>query len=112
MDPAYLQTHKNRTNLLIHIVAVPLFASGLLGGLVFFAAGRIPEGIGLLLLAVLSLTAQGRGHKLEETPPEPFRGPGDFVRRILTEQYVRFWVFVARGHWLSALKNASSRASS
>jgi len=57
-------------------------------------------------LALLSIVAQGRGHKLEEHPAEPFNGPGDFIRRILREQFITFPRFVLSGQWRQQFRAA------
>ena len=56
-----------------------------------------------LLGPALSLAAQGAGHKREPSPPLPFAGPGDFVTRILSEQFYKFPKYVLTGGWSRAL---------
>jgi len=95
----YATYHQHRTNLLLHIVAVPLFM--LASVLIVGAAFRLS----LLLLAagmvglVLSVAIQGRGHRLEAVLPEPFVGPANFLGRLLAEQWVTFPRFVLSGGW-------------
>ncbi len=102
----YPKYHQSRPNLLIHIVAVPLF---LLGTIVL--VGAIAQ-LSLLLLAVaivcvfVAVALQGRGHRLEPVPPEPFSGPLNFVSRLFFEQWVTFPRFVLSGGWLAALRKA------
>jgi len=59
--------------------------------------------LGLLALAVLgivvSVIVQGRGHKLERVPPEPFTGPTNVLGRLFLEQWVTFPRFVLSGGW-------------
>jgi hypothetical protein len=95
--------HRNHANLLIHIVAVPLFVLGhglLVAGILIkpwlFAAA-------VFCLAV-SLVAQRFGHSLERTQVHPFTGPGDFLRRIYAEQFCNFWRFLFSGGWYASLK--------
>ena len=82
----YPRYHQSRANLLIHIVAVPLF---LLGTIALVAAVLQ---LSLVLLAVAigcivgAIVLQGRGHRLEPVPPEPFSGPLNFVSRLFLEQ--------------------------
>ena len=86
----YAAKHRNRTNLLIHIGAVPLFELGTL--LLVYAAFRRTAGVlvlGALCLGV-SLALQGRGHKFEAEAPAPFEGAGDFIRRLFAEQWITF----------------------
>ena len=72
----YARFHTNKTNLLLHIVMVPLF----------------------------SIAVQGAGHKQEPNPPLPFDGPGDFVKRIFSEQFYKFPQFLLTGEWLRAIR--------
>ena len=102
----YPHFHKNRTNLLLHIVVVPAFVAGFV-----FAAWSAIQGdwiLSLLALCVplLSIALQGAGHKQEPNPPLPFDGPGDFVVRIFSEQFYRFPKFVLSGEWLRALRSS------
>ncbi len=102
----YSMKHRHRANLLIHIVAVPLFQIGTLL-LVYGALRRTASVLGLgVACVVVSLVGQGRGHRLEAEPPEPFGGAGDFIRRFLAEQWVTFPRFVLSGGWYRNLKTA------
>ena len=101
--------HKNATNLLIHIVAVPLFVLGhilLIAGIVFSPW--------LLLAAVLcvaiSLAAQRFGHSLEQNRVPPFTGPTDFLRRLYAEQFCNFWRFLFSGQWYASFRASLSGA--
>ena len=67
---------------------------------VFRLAGG-PAGASLVAVAL-----QGRGHRLEPVPPEPFSGPLNFVSRLFFEQWVTFPRFVLSGGWLAALRKA------
>ena len=102
----YPKYHQARSNLLIHIVAVPLFLVGTIA-----LAGAIAElSLSLLTLAVgcmfVAVALQGRGHRLEPVQPEPFSGPVNFVSRLFFEQWVTFPRFVLSGGWLAALRKA------
>jgi hypothetical protein len=103
-DDDYSRSHRNRTNLLIHLVAVPMFVLAnvsLVTGLLQLDPTRIVVSVGFI---ALSLGLQKLGHSLESTPPEPFSGAGDFFRRIYSEQFSRFWLFVISGDWLRNLR--------
>jgi len=100
----YPRFHKNRTNLLLHIVVVPLFVLGVVYAVVAAIQGRWLAALLSLLLPLISLAIQGVGHKKEPNPPLPFEGPGEFVTRIFTEQFYRFPKFVLSGEWLRALR--------
>src|SRR5215470_192457 len=100
----YPKYHQSRANLLIHIVAVPLF---LVGTVTLVASALQTSGL-LLALAigciVVAVALQGRGHRLEPVPPEPFSGPLNFVSRLFLEQWVTFPHFVLSGGWGAALR--------
>jgi hypothetical protein len=95
--------HRNGTNLLIHLFAVPLFV----GGNVLIVAGIVFDRW-LLLLAlpciVVSLALQQFGHSLERTPVPPFTGPRDFLRRLYAEQFCNYWRFLLSGRWYASFK--------
>ena len=103
----YPRYHQHPTNLLLHIVAVPLFL--LASVLLVVAAVRLSPG--LLLAAfvgiVVSIVIQGRGHRLEAVPPEPFTGPTNAIGRLLCEQWVTFPRFVLSGGWSRNLARAA-----
>jgi hypothetical protein len=102
----YPKYHQTRPNLLIHIVAVPLFLFGsvaLVGAIVRLSLLLLAVGAACILVAV---ALQGHGHRSEPVPPEPFSGPLNFVSRLFLEQWVTFPRFVLSGGWLGALRKA------
>jgi hypothetical protein len=102
----YERYHASRANLILHIIVVPLFLLGNLGLLVGLVQLSWPlAAIGLTSM-VVSVALQGRGHRAEKVPPEPFTSTANAVSRILLEQWVTFPRFVASGGWLRALRNA------
>jgi 2-hydroxy-palmitic acid dioxygenase Mpo1-like protein len=101
----YSKYHQSRANLLVHIVAVPLFMVGtvaLVAAVVQLSLALLAVAIGCIVVAV---ALQGRGHRLEAVPPEPFTGPLNFVSRLFLEQWVTFPRFVVSGGWGAALRN-------
>ena len=104
----YAAKHRARANLLIHIVAVPLFVAGLTG-LVFgiVLADWVPAAAGLIG-ALMGFFAQGVGHGKEPERPVPFLGPADFVSRFLAEQFITFPRFVISGGWAANLRGRDS----
>lgn len=95
--------HKNAANLLIHLVAVPMFVTGN----VLLIVGVVVDlrlVVVALLCIVLSLMLQKFGHSLEQNPPHPFTGPRDYVRRIYAEQFCNFWRFLLSGQWYASFK--------
>lgn len=102
----YPKYHQSRSNLLIHIVAVPLFLFGtiaLVDAIARLSLLLFGVAVGCILVAV---ALQGRGHRLEPVPPEPFSGPLNFVSRLFFEQWVTFPRFVLSGGLLAALSKA------
>ena len=94
--------HKNVTNLVIHVFAVPVFVLGhffLLAGLVFRWWLTI---VGLLCI-IVSTVLQGFGHSMEQQKVPAFTGLRDFVRRLYAEQFCNFWRFLLSGEWFSSL---------
>jgi hypothetical protein len=96
-------------NLLLHIVAVPLFQIGTV--ILLYALIRVSGAAGALAIVcmVVALVAQGRGHKLERETPVRFDGAADFVSRFVAEQWVTFPRFVLSGAWYRNLTAAGSR---
>ena len=99
----YAAKHRHPGNLVIHIVAVPLFMLGCVGivvGVITPAAAKIAWSVGLMLAAVV---LEGVGHRLESEQPAPFDGPTDFLKRFFVEQWVTFPRFVLSGRYLRNL---------
>jgi len=103
----YPSKHRNRGNLVIHIVAVPLFMLGCVGavvGLLALAPAKIAWSVGMMIAAVV---LEGVGHRLEPEQPAPFDGFPDFVKRFFVEQWVTFPRFVVSGGYV---RNLTGRA--
>jgi hypothetical protein len=100
--------HKNSGNLIIHLIAVPLFVSGhvlmLSGVLVVWWLALVG-----LLCIVISIAVQGFGHSLERQQVHPFTGPWDFLRRLYAEQFYNFWRFLFTGQWYLSFKAHNER---
>jgi hypothetical protein len=105
----YPRVHTERANLLIHIVAVPVFD---LSWVAFVAAvaGRSPLGaLASVAIAAAAFAAEGRGHAIEPERPIPFAGARDVVARIFAEQFITFPRFVLSGGWLRAYRAAAGK---
>ena len=102
----YPRYHGHRSNLLLHIVVVPLFWAGNVGLAVGLVQGRLWLWLAGIAAMALSLGLQGRGHRLEPLPAEPFSSPGQAVARLLFEQWITFPRFVISGRWWRALRQA------
>lgn len=104
----YSQYHQSRTNLLLHIVVVPLFLIGSVGFIVALFQASWLGTVVALGAVVVSVVAQGRGHAIESVPSVPFTSKFNAVQRVLLEQWVTFPRFVISGRWARALRNASA----
>jgi len=104
----YPRYHRSRFNLLLHIVHVPLFLMSNVALIMAFVQRSWLVGIVAVVLMVLSVALQGRGHRKEPLPPEPFTSPSNAVSRIFLEQWVTFPRFVLSGGWLRALRQRSA----
>jgi hypothetical protein len=56
---------------------------------------------------IVSVALQGRGHRQEPMPPEPFTSMGNAISRIFLEQWVTFPRFVLSGAWMRAWRSLS-----
>lgn len=99
----YADKHQQRDNLVLHIVAVPLFWVGTLALLLAAWYASKVLAIEALVAMVVSLVAQARGHKMEYEDPAPFEGALDFPSRFVCEQFVTFPRYVISGGWYRAL---------
>ncbi|SOY43186.1 conserved hypothetical protein [Cupriavidus taiwanensis] len=103
----YARNHQDPRNLLLHIVAVPMFMAGTVLGLYGLLRLNVPAiALGLVCMG-MSMALQGRGHRLEAHAPEPFAGPADIAGRILAEQWITFPRYVLSGQWWRALSGRS-----
>ncbi|GAC1031165.1 DUF962 domain-containing protein [Pseudomonas sp. No.21] len=101
----YARNHRHPTNLVLHLLAVPLFIVAtlvLLDGL--FTLSVLNIALGVIGLAA-SLGLQSHGHRLEAEAPEPFADRKDAVGRLLTEQFVTFPRFFLSGAWWRNWRN-------
>ena len=100
----YSEQHANRTNLIIHLIAVPLFIIAhvlLLAGLFYLELLAVVLSVGAI---GVSLAVQGKGHSLETVSPEPFTSAGNFLARIYREQFITFPAFVLNGQFFNNLR--------
>jgi len=102
----YARYHQNTTNLLLHVVAVPLFLVANVVAIVAVVKLSLALLVPAILGVVVSVILQGRGHKLEAVPPEPFTGPANALGRLFFEQWVTFPRFVLSGAWFRNLAHA------
>ncbi len=103
----YAERHRDRVNLLIHIVAVPVFWLGTLNAVSALLFAGLFHSLGGLVLMAVALFAQGLGHDREAIQPEPFTSAWELVQRLAAEQFVTFPRFVISGGWWRNL-NAST----
>lgn len=100
---AYARYHQSRPNLLLHIVLVPAFLAGNVTLLIALCGRHWLLAIGAVAVTALSVALQGRAHRGEPVPPEPFTSAANAVVRIFREQWVTFPRFVLSGGWSRAL---------
>jgi hypothetical protein len=103
----YDTNHRNRNNLLIHIVAVPLFWIGAVNFVVPLVFAGLLHALGGAVLMALSLFLQGKGNEMEGKTPEPFDNAREYARRVAAEQFVTFPRFVFSGGWWRNFNAAS-----
>lgn len=102
---AYPDNHRHPTNLVLHLIAVPLFIVAFLlivSGVFSLSLGDVAIGI-IGLLAALGL--QRHGHSLETQASEPFSDRKDAVSRLLVEQFLTFPRFFLSGGWWRAWRD-------
>lgn len=107
----YSERHRNKANLMIHIVAVPLVwlaAIQVFGGLVLslIGVGGFNVIFGALVQAGVALFAQHWGNGMEAVKPAPFAPTRDYAMGLAAEQLVTFPRFVLTGQWLRNLQDA------
>ena len=95
----YRRVHADRRNLVIHLFAVPLFAASFVMALVFVYDGNYLWAAFAVFTALIAMAMQGSGHKFEYEAPLPFTGPGNFLKRWFTEQFLTFPLFLVSGRW-------------
>jgi hypothetical protein len=102
----YPGNHRTRTNLLIHILTVPLFIAGTALAVAAPLVGWAGAPVGLAA-AFVAMAVQGRGHRGEPVAPVPFAGPADVVVRVVAEQWITFPRFVLSGGFARAWRAAA-----
>jgi uncharacterized membrane protein YGL010W len=103
----YSRNHRDGANLLLHMVAVPAFIAGTAAAAVQVLQRQWFGAALALVIAVVAFALQGVGHRRERVAPEPFAGPGDFVARVLAEQFITFPRFVLAGQWARNLAESN-----
>ena len=105
----YSRNHQSRFNLLLHLFVIPLFLAGNIA--LVFGVAKLSWELALMGITatVISVALQGRGHRAEVNPPEPFTGALNAISRIFLEQWVTFPRFVLSGGWLAAWRSVSSK---
>ncbi len=96
---SYAASHRDRVNLLIHLLAVPLFTASAAFAILAAARGEVQGSLEGIAGIGLSLAAQALGHRREAKRPAPFDGVVDAVTRVPVEQCWGFWVFFLSGAW-------------
>ena len=100
----YPNAHRDRRNLFIHAVTMPLFGAGVL--LAAATPWLGPLALAGVALLPLAMAFQGRGHRRENVPPAPFEGWMDVISRIFAEQLITFPRFVLSGEFARAWRRS------
>jgi hypothetical protein len=90
----------------IHALFVPLFLAGTLAVPASVVAHFALAPVGVLLM-IVAVVVQGRGHSFEANRPAPFKGRSDFLVRLFVEQWVTFPRFVLSGGYARAWRQAA-----
>ncbi|HEY0393773.1 MAG TPA: Mpo1-like protein [Candidatus Elarobacter sp.] len=86
----YPRVHADRRNLMIHVVAVPVFDVAILGAVASLAMRSWVGAVAGVAVAAAAFAAEGRGHGLEAERPIPFAGPVNAWRASLPSSSSRF----------------------
>jgi hypothetical protein len=108
--PDYFRVHVDRGNLLVHLLAVPLFISAFILIPVYLIRGAFGTATIAAVLVVIAFALQGIGHGREAHAPRPFSSPLNFVVRVLREQFYIFPLFVLSGRWWQQFWSASGNS--
>jgi len=102
----YPRYHRSRINLVLHIIFVPVFLVGNVALVAAIVRGTLVGTVIAMTAIIASIAVQGRGHRWEAIPPEPFGSFSNALARIFCEQWVTFPRFVLSGGWSNALRHA------
>jgi hypothetical protein len=85
---AYPEGHRDRGNLAVHALTVPVFCAGTVAIALSPFLGALWALVGAAG-AVAAIAFQARTHR-REAPPAPFRGPADVALRLAAEQWITY----------------------
>lgn len=101
----YRKHHQHPTNLLLHLLAVPLFILSslvlLIGLLQLSFVAQTTGAIGL----VAAVALQRHGHLYEAQQDDPADDSQEGLKQLLLEQFITFPRFVFSGEWWRAWRN-------
>ena len=100
----YHTFHQSKTNLIIHIVTMPIFVLALLCVIYFAVQLQWMASAISFIVMLIAFGAQGYGHSLEANPSIPFANAKQAVQRIFLEQVINFPRYVINGGFIKALK--------
>src|SRR5262249_60918159 len=96
----YSAKHRDPTDLLLHIVAVPLFDIGTIALLAGAAVGSGRAAVLGLAGMVAAGVLEGRGPRRGGGTPTPFAGALGFVGRVFVGQWITFPRLFLSGGWV------------
>ena len=103
----YSRAHRSRSNLIIHIVAVPVFLLSNIALVLSIMTSHWKLAAVFFLAMLTAFAVQGIGHSKEDERPAAFSSPWNMVLRTFLEQWVTFPRFVLSGGWFLALRSAA-----
>ncbi len=103
----YLKNHRDRQNLMVHALTVPIFHAGTLAIVMSTFTSWTLAIVGISFCG-FAMSAQGRGHGRESEKPIPFEGPLDVVTRIFAEQWVTFPRYMISGEFVKAWRDSQN----
>ena len=98
----YSRFHASKLNLLIHIVAVPVFLVANVSLVLALLQGNVWRVVGSLIEMLLAFGVQAIGHGKESNPSIPFSSATNALGRIFVEQWINFPRYVLSGGWWRA----------
>ena len=102
----YQRVHSTRSNLLIHLVAVPLFVMSTVLWILALLVGAIPAVMVWTVTAIIAVMLQRHGHRREPESQPEVTGALAIAGQWFAEQFVIFPWFVVSGGWLKQWRAA------
>lgn len=102
----YRRVHSTKSNLLIHLVTVPLFVMSAVLWVLALLVGAIPAVMVWTVTAIIAVMLQRHGHRREPESQPEVTGALAIAGQWFAEQFVIFPWFVVSGGWLKQWREA------